>query len=258
MKKALKYSLIFLVWIGIWYASSAICNINTLIPIPYPHDVVKKIFLLMGTANFYKSTVFSLFRVAVGIFIAIALGILLAIISSLSKTIYDFLKPFLTIVKSTPVVAFIFLVFIVVGSNLTPIIICMLMVLPVVYSNVYQGIISADKSLLEVCKVYKLSFGKRLYSTYIPSVLPYFFSALLSSIGLGWKAGVAAEVLCATNDSVGLEIFNSKSYILYVDLFAWTLSVIILSLLLEALISGLLKFVSRKYLFYKEASYENK
>lgn len=257
MNKALKYIIIFAIWVGIWYGFSALCNINTLIPFPYPHQVIVKLFKLLGTVNFYKATGLSLLRIIVGIIIAVALGVILAILSSLSKNIYDFLKPFLTIVKSTPVVAFIFLVFVIVGSDITPIIICTLMVLPVVYSNVYQGIIKTDVGLLEVCKTYKLSFGKKLYSTYIPSVAPYFISALISSIGLGWKAGVAAEVLCATKKSIGIEIFNAKSYVEHIDLFAWTLTVIILSLALEALFTGLLKLISKKYLSYVEVENEN-
>lgn len=257
-KKILKISIIIVVWIGIWYAISAICNVNALIPFPYPHDIIVKLFELLGTANFYISTGLSLLRVFAGILIAVVLGVFLAILASLSKFIYDFLTPFLTIVKSTPVVAFIFIIFVVLGKDITPIVICALMVLPVVYSNVYLGITKTDKGLLEVCKMYNFSFGKKLISAYIPSVLPYFISALLSSIGLAWKAGIAAEVLCATKNSIGLEIFDSKSYILYVDLFAWTFTVIVFSLLLELLITSLLKLIAKKYLSYTEVENDNK
>ena len=106
--------------------------------------------------------------------------------------------------------------------------------------------------------MFNFSFGKKLISAYIPSVLPYFISALLSSIGLAWKAGIAAEVLCATKNSIGLEIFDSKSYILYVDLFAWTFTVIVFSLLLELLITSLLKLIAKKYLSYTEVENDNK
>ena len=257
MKKALKYTIIFVAWIGIWYGFSALCNINSLLHFPYPHEVISTLFQLLKTTTFYSATGLSLLRILIGIIIAILLGVILAVISSLSSHIYDFFKPFLAIVKSTPVVAFIFLVFVVVGSDMTPIVICSLMVIPVVYSNVYQGIKKTDTNLLEVCSVYKLSFGKKLYSVYIPSVLPYFVSSLISSVGLGWKAGVAAEVLCATKKSIGIEIFNAKSYLEYANLFAWTLTVIILSLILESAITYLLKLISKKYLSYSEVNNEN-
>ena len=76
---------------------------------------------------------------------------------------------------------------------------------------------------------------------YIPSILPYFTSALISSIGLGWKAGIAAEVLCTPLNSIGKAIFESKIYFEYVDLFAWTAMVIVLSIIFEVVVTKLLK-----------------
>ena len=74
----------------------------------------------------------------------------------------------------------------------------------------------------------------------VPTVLPYFRSALTSALGLGWKAGIAAEVLTVPQRSIGKMIYESKLYLESTSLFAWTLTVILLSLLIERI---LLKFV---------------
>ena len=55
-------------------------------------------------------------------------------------------------------------------------------------------------------------------------------------MGLAWKSGVAAEVLCLPFRSVGTEIFNTKLNLEIPDLFAWTAVVVCLSLLLEKLL----------------------
>ena len=115
------------------------------------------------------------------------------------------------------------------------------MVFPIVFSNVYQGIKNVDTSLLEMCKVYSISRKTTVKALYIPSVLPYFTSSLISSIGLGWKAGIAAEVLCTPLNSIGKAIFESKIYFEYVDLFAWTAMVILLSIIFEVVVTKLLK-----------------
>ena len=148
---------------------------------------------------------------------------------------------------STPVASFIILLWIFIGNNATPVVISALMVFPIVFSNIYQGMKSVDSGLLEVCKIYKISKKKTVKSLYIPTVTPYFTSALLSSIGLGWKAGIAAEVLCTPIRSIGKAIFESKLYFEYVDLFAWTAAVIILSLIFEVLLTKLLKKLLSKY-----------
>ena len=69
------------------------------------------------------------------------------------------------------------------------------------------------------------------------TVMPFFRSACLSSIGLGWKAGIAAEVLTVPKHSIGRMIADSKLYLLTEELFAATLVVIILSLLLQKMIT---------------------
>jgi NitT/TauT family transport system permease protein len=106
---------------------------------------------------------------------------------------------------------------------------------------------SVDVGLLEVCNVYNIPRKKMIKSLYVPTVTPYFTSALLSSIGLGWKAGIAAEVLCTPVRSIGKAIFESKIYFEYVDLFAWTAAVIVLSLIFEVLLTKLLKKLLSKY-----------
>ena len=120
------------------------------------------------------------------------------------------------------------------------------MVFPIVFSNVYQGIKSTSKDLIEMCNLYKVPFKKKLTSLYLPSVVPYFFSSLLSSIGLAWKAGIAAEILCTPKISIGIEIFKAKDSIEFVDLFAWTVCVIILSMIFELITTKLIKYVLKK------------
>ena len=70
---------------------------------------------------------------------------------------------------------------------------------------------------------------------YIPSLLPYLTSGIKSCLGLSWKAGVAAEVLCTPELSIGLKIHETRIYLETPSLFAWTAAVIILSLAFEKL-----------------------
>jgi len=72
-------------------------------------------------------------------------------------------------------------------------------------------------------------------------VKPYFRAACISGLGLGWKAGVAAEVLTVPKASIGRMISESKLYLLTEELFAWTLAVVLLSLLLQKIMLLLLK-----------------
>ena len=137
--------------------------------------------------------------------------------------------------------SFAILVLIWLQRDLVPVLICAMMVLPVVWSNVCTGIRETDGQLLELAKVYHLPRMRVLRRIYVPSVMPYFRAACSGALGLGWKAGIAAEVLTVPKASIGRMISESKLYLLTEELFAWTLTVIVLSLLLQTIILRLLR-----------------
>ena len=108
--------------------------------------------------------------------------------------------------------------------------------LPVVWGNLSRGIQETDPQLLEMAKAYRFSSFKTIRLIYIPSLHPYFLSAITTAMGLAWKSGVAAEVLCLPKQAIGTQIYNTKLYLEIPDLFAWTVVVILLSLALEKLL----------------------
>ena len=111
------------------------------------------------------------------------------------------------------------------------------MVLPVVWANMVRGIRSTDPKLLELARVYRFSRFKTVRLIYLPSLVHFFSAALATSMGLAWKSGAAAEVLCTPRWAIGTQIYNSKLYLEIPDLFAWTVVVVALSLLLERLLT---------------------
>ena len=110
------------------------------------------------------------------------------------------------------------------------------MVVPVVWENLFRGIRAADPQLLEMAKAYRFSAVKTAVLIYLPSLRPYFSAALTTAMGLAWKSGAAAEVLCLPKRAIGTQIYNSKLYLEIPDLFAWTVVVVTLSLILEKLL----------------------
>ena len=82
-------------------------------------------------------------------------------------------------------------------------------------------------------KLYRFSLVKRVRVLILPSIKPYFLSACKTSIGLAWKAGVAAEIIAMPKDTIGTMIGEAKLYIMSAEMFAWTLTVVLLSLTIE-------------------------
>ena len=197
----------------------------------------------------------SLCRISVGIFCGIALGILFAILTHKSHFLNDLFSPIQTIAKVTPVASFILLVLIWLDRDLVPAVISGIMVLPVVWNNVSAGLCNIDIELLEMARIYRLSFKTRLKRILLPGIMPYFLSAVQTSIGMGWKAGIAAEVLTVPSLSIGKMIADSKMYMETVDLFTWTIVVIFISLIIEKVVVASIKKFGTKY-FSKVGSYD--
>jgi NitT/TauT family transport system permease protein len=69
---------------------------------------------------------------------------------------------------------------------------------------------------------------------------PYLLSACGVSLGISWKAGIAAEIIGIPSGSIGQMFYNAKIYFNTVDLFAWTVIVVLVSVLFEKFFLALL------------------
>ena len=220
-----------LFWVGLWWLLAASFNKPLLLPTPWA--VLKALASLMGTGEFWLTVLLSLVRILLGILLALLGGALLALLTTKSELCHHLFSPLLTLCKATPVASVIFLVLLWVGREQVPLLIAFVMALPIVWSNVREGLLQTDRRLLEMAQVFGLSKKQKLLSIRIPSLYPYFLAACRSAIALAWKAGIAAEVLCLPKHSIGLGIYEGKMYLETDQLFAWTLIVILISVLIE-------------------------
>ena len=228
-----------LFWGLVWQAGAMLLGNPLLLPTPV--QVVQRLLDLMGTAAFWQITLVSIGRILMGVVCGIGLGVLLAVLTCNSRLLDMLIAPAMTAMQATPVASYTILVLIWLDRDFVPVLICILMVLPVIWNSVSTGIRMTDVQLLEMAKVYRLPRLRRIRRIYLPSVLPYFRAASTSALGLGWKAGIAAEVLTVPKASMGRMISEAKLYLMTEDLFAWTAMVVVLSLLLQKIMLRLLE-----------------
>lgn len=234
LKKTARGFLIALVWIGVW--QFAALAVGTEFFLPAPWAVLKALFVQAQTSGFWNIVGFSLLRVLSGYVAGVAIGTGLGIVTAKVRCLDALFSPVLTVIRATPVASFILLALVFLNRNLVPTFIVILMVLPIVWANVAEGVRSVDRSLSEVCRVYGMSVWRRLRILDIPHCLPYFSAGAVTALGLAWKAGISAEVLCTPKFSIGKKVYDAKVYLETADLFAWTLVVVALSLGLELLL----------------------
>lgn len=233
-KKILNFFFAFLslgFWVAVWHFSAI--KIGKSILLPSPAETAEVFVSLVKTREFWTTALNSLRSIFSGALAGVLLGVCIALLSYITPFFRYLFAPLLSLVKATPVASFIILALVWIGKEKIPFAIALMMATPIVSSNVYEGLCGIDKELREVAKLYNFGFAKTWKMLYRHSLLPYFVSAVRSALSLAWKAGIAAEVLCTPLNSIGLMLYESKIYFEFPTLFAWTLTVILLSFILE-------------------------
>lgn len=249
-KKVLKIIFIVAFWIGVWELLALAVGQELFLPSPY---TVAKCLISLASEKLYWETAFSTVgRIFCGIIIATFLGTLLALFTTRSKFIHDLFYPMITVIKATPVASFVILAIIWMGAQKLPTFVCVLMVLPIIWVAVSDGIFAIDKKHKELATVFNLSTVKRFRLIYLPTVAPYFLSAFKTSVGLAWKAGVSAEVLAYTQNSVGGMIYDTKLYLQIPELFAWTITVVLMSLIMELVLNKMIGLAGKKWAYVRK------
>ena len=231
LRRASRSLLILLFWLAVWQAAAMIVN-NSLY-MPSPVDTFSSLGSLAVTPDYWISIGATFYRVVYGLVISIVLGIIVAFFASKFAAFESILRPFMAAVKSTPVMSIIVLALVWFSSSFVPVFSCVLLCLPIFYANTLSGLRSVDKHLLEMAAVFKVKHGRVVREIIVPSVLPNVYSALAVCLGFSWKSVVAAEVLSSPKFSVGFKLYATKLYLNTPAMFAWTLTIIVISLLME-------------------------
>jgi NitT/TauT family transport system permease protein len=213
--------------------------------LPTPYSTLVALVNLMKEESFYKVILYTLLRVVLGVFLGVIFGIILAFVSYKIAFIRKLFSPLISIIKATPVVTFITLLWISMSGNELTVFIAFLMVLPIIWQNILNGLDAIPNELSEVCLVFEFSKRKRLKLLTLPVLMNYFFPALITSIGLAWKAEIATEIITYTKNSIGQNISDARYFLFTDEVFAWVAVIIVFSLSLELITKNILRRTKR-------------
>lgn len=238
------YGISILLWIAIWHFYALHIDKEVFLPTP------KRVFTvlihdLLPSEAFRLSIIHSLSNIGYGFLIGLIAGLLLALLSSISIFIETFIWFPIKIIKAVPVASFVILSLLWIDSQDLAVFIPAIIVLPTIYINTLTGIKETSSKLLDMAKVFRIPPLKRIFSIYVPNTLPYFLSASSLAVGMAWKSGVAAEIIGLAKNTIGNEIYKTKLYFMTAELFAWTIVIVLLSILCEQFIKLIIKLINK-------------
>ena len=237
--KKIQRALAVLFALCVWQAAAMLLGEPLLLASPV--QVAGRLFSLILTEKFWSTVGYTTLRIVCGFLLGFGVGVVLAVLAGRYQGLETLLWPFVVTIKSIPVASFVILVLIWLSSRQLSVFIAFLMVFPVIYLNTLQGLKATDGRMLEMAKMYRLSFSRKLKYIYVPQLQPFLMSACSIALGLSWKSGVAAELIGRPDLSMGDMLYMAKVHMDTADVFAWTVVIILLSQLFEKLFLKLMK-----------------
>ena len=234
------YLIATLFWLTIWQLVSMILGQEILLVSPVL--AIKKILELSLELDFWISIWSSFIKITNGFILAFIIGIIFAVVASIKEKFRILIEPLMATIQAIPVASFIILCLIWISSKNLSIVISFLMALPIVYRNILDGILGISDELKDMAKVFKVTNKKKIRYIYLSEVSPYLRTASSVALGLCWKSGIAAEIIGLAENSIGEKLYQAKIYLDTAELFAWTIVIIIVSVIFKKLFLFIINF----------------
>ncbi|MEM8917803.1 MAG: ABC transporter permease [Pseudomonadota bacterium] len=172
-----------------------------------------------GAPTFLDQIITSLQTVALGFFFATIVAVPIGLVAGLSKTVNAAINPMIQVMRPVSPLAWLPIVTMVISATMTSpdptlpksfvisAIVVMLCSLWPTLINTAVGTASIDKDLLNVGRVLRLGWWSKLTKLVLPSAIPFIFTGMRLSLGVGWMVLIAAEML-AQNPGLGKFVWD--------------------------------------------------
>ena len=166
---------------------------------PPPSRILAALSALAASGELWTHVTVTLWRVLVGFAIGAAAGILFGALSGASEPVRRLIDPTLQALRAIPSIAWVPLFILWLGIfEASKVALIAVGVFFPVYLGVAGAILSVDRKLVEVGRVFRLSRAGLARRILLPAVLPETLIALRSGLGLGFMFVVAAEFMGAS------------------------------------------------------------
>ena len=217
--------------VAVWEFAARNVGSNNILPGPLL--CIKTLVGLITETDFYRNLGLTLLRGLTGFALALSFSLIIGIPSGLNRKTGAFFSPILVTIRSTPVISIILLAIIWFRVESVPVFIGFLTMFPILTTNLSSGLKDVDPGLIVMARVYRVNNWRILKDVYLPSILPFLFSGLLTAAGFGWRAVIIGEVLSQPKFGIGSMMQDAQSYLLVAELISWTMVAVAVGFIFE-------------------------
>jgi NitT/TauT family transport system permease protein len=224
----------------LWFVGAKVLGNEVIIP--SPEGTIKSLFHIVREEKFFTVVGTTLLRSLISFSISLLLALLVGVLGSFNKYIYNFMIPIIIILKSVPTMAFIVMALIWFSKDGAPILVGFIISFPILYENVMNATINVDSKLLEMAYLYDLRRRDLIANIYLPSIFFSLMNIFTSTFSLTMKVVIGGEVLGQPTYGIGGALQLEKTYLNTSAVFGWIIVVALISLIFD----GIQKVINRK------------
>lgn len=224
-----------------WMVASVIVNDDVVLP--SIALTFKKLGEIIIDGHSYVVLGYTAFRLIICVGISFVISLILASLSTRFNAFSYYIRPFITLFRTIPVVAIIIIILVYVGVKSASMVIASLVILPLMYEGIYSGMKNINANILDEIKIQSNINPYIIRKIFIPLIRPNLEVAVISSLGLGIKVLVMSEFIATPRFSIAKEMYNYTSALKLEGIFAWTIIMITFILIFEFII----KIINDKY-----------
>jgi sulfonate transport system permease protein len=167
--------------------------------VPPPSVIWSTFADLAASGELQQHALATIWRVAWGFVFGVLAGTVLGALAGYSALTYRLLDPTLQGLRAVPSIAWVPLFILWFGIfEASKIILIAVGVFFPVYLGVMGAVLSVDRKIIEVGRVFRLSGFEMVRRILLPAVMPAYVLSLRAGLGLGWMFVLAAEFLGAS------------------------------------------------------------
>lgn len=225
---------IFLIWfiLSVFFKNSLI--------IPKIFDVFRSLLEMFATSRIYVLILKLIINILLTVSVSFIIGLIVALLSYRYEWFYNFINPFMTLLKTIPIIAIIILLLIAVMS-FAPYVASSLVIIPIIYEGIYVTLKQIDKNITDDIRMISNFNMAVVWKFYIPLILPNIITSLIQSFGLGMKVMVMAEYTSPKNNTFGSEIKRMYDNNDMEKVYAMVIILIVLSFVVDKILKQVRK-----------------
>lgn len=202
---------------------------------------------MLGSKYAQVSIGYSFLRILLSICLSFVASLLFSFLYIIFKPSIYIIKPFLFILKVSPLAIVSLYLWLSVGDVGATYVVSFMVMFPLMIEANISAIDNISPSLIDEMRLNNVSLFKKFYKIYLPLISPSLIMSVLQCFGLGFKVVVMTEYLCLTPSSIGRYLYDLKIAFDIPGMLALLIVIIVIVAIFEVLISVVKWKINKEY-----------